>query len=197
MLTVVPSLQTSPPSLQIGLAGMGVAFSDTPTSKWSCIQWMQWHQNLVKAFKEGRFASRIKYSDADAIRLSNQVFIEHWNRLKTLFDKKDFCGYSSDFFNYFRAVGLSDILSFVQALVNPVVSTGIKVVEGGEKVVTNVVDTVSSTTNALKWVVPVVLVVGIGGVSWWAYNNYIAPQRKALGRVRRSRKVKNRKTKKR
>lgn len=194
-MTTVPTLQTSIAPVQIGLSGLGVEFSNTPTSKWSCIQWMQWHQNLVKAFKEGRFASRIKYSDADAIRLSNEVFIVHWNRLKTLFDKKDFCGYGSDFFNYFRAVGLSDILSFVQALVNPVVSTGIKVVEGGEKVVTNVVDTVSSTTGALKWVVPTVLVIGIGGVAWWGYNQYIAPQRKAMGRVSRKRKI--RKSKKR
>ena len=118
--------------------GLGaIAFNTEPTSDWSCQDWKYWHEELVKAFAEGKFASRIKYTKPEALRNANLVFNQWWSKLSGFFTKHQFCGYDSQFFAYFKSVGLENILSYFQGIVVPVASGAASVTENVANTATN------------------------------------------------------------
>ena len=166
------------------LMGFGaITFNTTPTSDWSCSDWKFWHEELVKAFMAGRFASQIRYSQQEAIRLSNQVFMQHWERLSGFFTKHQFCGYESQFFHYFKSVGLDNILSYFQAVITPTAESAGTITENvtdtASTITENVADTASSATKTLKWLVPTLLVGAGVALSFYVYNNFIKEKKPA------------------
>ena len=83
-----------------------ITFKSTPTKDWKGSDWMLWHKLLLQAFKNGSFASGIKYTPDKALELTNQVFLNHWNKTAS-FKVANFGGYSSDFFTYFKSFIIS------------------------------------------------------------------------------------------
>lgn len=159
--------------------GLGaITFSTEPTSDWTCADWKFWHEELVKAFKAGRFASGIKYSDADAIRLANQVFNIWWSRLSSFISKHQFCGYESSFFNYFKTVGLDNILSYFQAVITPTAEAAGNVASNASQTVTKVSEVASNTATVAKWIAPALLTVAAVGLGWYLYKNHIQGNQK-------------------
>lgn len=162
----------------LGLGSLTVpTHQSTPNSSWECSQWMAWHKALVSAFKNGLFASKIKYPEAKAIENANNVFNPHWSKSAGWYNSGR-CGYSSDFFNYFKSVGLSDILSYIQAVITPtastaanVVSSGTKAVENVAKAAENVSEAAQNTASVTKWLVPAVLITVVGGVLYFGFKN--------------------------
>ncbi len=152
-------------------------YKSTPDSSWDCSMWMIWHKALVSAFTAGSFQSGIKYSQAKAIENANNVFVVHWNKSAGIYNRS-FCGYSSDFFSYFKLVGLTDILSYFQAVVTPTANTAANVVSSTTKAVENVAhatenvsEAAQNTASVTKWLVPVVLVTIVGGVLYFGFKN--------------------------
>lgn len=153
----------------------GIAFNtqpDTPT-KWGCADWMFWHQQLVKAFMEGKFASRINYPRSEAIRLSNQVFMEWWKKQVSFWDSRYWCAYNTDFFNYFKSVGLTDHMSFIAGIVTPLIGGATEVSANTAQTAANITETTSKTSNTLKYVLPILLVAAAAGTGYYVYKNYI------------------------
>ncbi|MCW5910944.1 MAG: hypothetical protein KIT62_07715 [Cyclobacteriaceae bacterium] len=156
-------------------------FRDTPTKDWDCAQWMIWHKDLVKAFMAGAFASNIKYTQDKAIENANNVFIVHWNKSAS-FMNSNFCGYKSDFFNYFKSVGLGDILSYFQAVFTPTATATTEVVSSGAKAATNVAQSagqavenvakgIENTSSVTKWLLPAVAVTLVAGIGYLFFTN--------------------------
>ena len=157
-----------------------ITFSTQPNSDWSCNDWMIWHKALVQAFVGGKFASGIKYSQAEAYNQANKVFNQWWDKMNSFFSSKIWCGYNSEFYNYFKSVGNTAVLSFIASLVNPlsnsvktVANTTEKVTSSATQTVENVADTAKNTTETTKWVLPVLVVGAIGLVGTYLYKNYI------------------------
>ena len=177
---------------KLGAVPPVIRFSTTPDNsadgravKWTCADWMNWHKQLVQAFKNGQFKSKIKYSDAIALSQTNIIFMSWWDKKKTLFDKKDFCGYSSDFFAYFKKAGLSDILSYLQAIVVPIVGGTANVAESAGNVLTtagktveNVADTAKNTTGAAKYLVPIAVAGAVALAAAYVYKHYVKEDEK-------------------
>lgn len=157
---------------QSGLRGT-ITFNTAPTSDWECQDWKFWHEELVKAFMAGAFKSRIKYSQPDAVRLANQVFVTWWNKLVGSFSSKNFCGYESQWFNYFRSVGLESILSWFQGIFIPVATSAVKVTESATEAISNIADAAKNTTKTAKWLIPTILILATVGVGAYTYKNYI------------------------
>lgn len=151
----------------------GISYSTQPTTEWTCQEWMLWHQELVKAFMGGKFKSGIKYTQGEATRLSNQVFTEWWDKLVDWFSNKRMCGYESQFYNYFRSVGLDNVLSYIQALLVPTTQTVTSTIENVGKTVENISEGAAGTGKTLKWLLPLVLLGGVVFVGSYAYKNYI------------------------
>lgn len=172
-------------------------FSDTPTTDWTCAQWMMWHKDLVRAFEAGLFASKIKYTHEAAIQNANDVFRIHWDKNSKWYNSLQFCGYSSDFFDYFKSVGLTDILSYFQGIITPAASTAVNVTSTAQSVVENAADTVANTTSVAKYAVPL-LVGGLAiGVGYYVYKNYLKGNKKVkvgpLGGPPKKRRTKKKK----
>jgi hypothetical protein len=137
-----------------------VKFNSTPTKDWTCENWMQWHSALLVAFKEGRFKSGIKYSDAAALMNANKVFTEWWNRLVGTFSSKTLCGYRSEFYTYFKKAGLSDsVLSYFQSIVTPTLKATGKITENVTETVTNVSE---GANNLSKYFTLLIWIAAIG-----------------------------------
>lgn len=156
-----------------------ILFNSTPTSDWTCNDWMLWHQLLVQAFMAGKFKSGIRYSKADATKNANSVFMQWWNQVVSWFSYNySFCGYGSDFLNYFKSVGLTDHISALAATITPIVSSAPKISESVTKVVTNTVDTAANTTSVAKYLVPGIVVLAVGGIGYFVYKNYLKGNKK-------------------
>ncbi|HEY8936697.1 MAG TPA: hypothetical protein VIM65_15820, partial [Cyclobacteriaceae bacterium] len=77
-------------------------------ASWTCNDWVLFHKAMVTFFMQGRFASKIKYSQKDAIANANQAFRQHYDRASWTLSR---CGYTSDFVMYFKSVGLNDLFN--------------------------------------------------------------------------------------
>ncbi len=149
---------------------------------WSCSDWITWHQLLVQAFTEGRFASGIKYSREKALEHANNVWRTWWDKSNSWFGyNKSFCGYESLFFNYLSSVGLADVLNLTHKVYNPatdvvvsVANTTKNVAESGLTTAENVAKAAENTAGATKWLAPTLLVVAAVGVGVWAYKNFLS-----------------------
>lgn len=148
---------------------------------WTCNDWVLFHKAMVKFFMEGRFASKIKYSQADATANANQVFRQHWDRASWMLAR---CGYTSDFVAYFKSVGLGDLFNLLQKGVDSgkttaakvatsVSNTAVNVIDSTGKIIDNVGGGISNITGMAKYLVPVTItgVVLIAGT--YVYKNYI------------------------
>ncbi len=151
---------------------------------WECSDWVNFHKGLVQFFMEGRFKSKVKNTKPDAIQNANQVFMQHWERNADFWSSLRICGYAGEFFNYFKSVGLTDVLSILQAVVVPtentvenLVDTTTKTIDktaaaAGQTIV-NAGDTLANTTGVAKYAIPVV----VGGIiilaGTYLYKNYV------------------------
>jgi hypothetical protein len=171
--------------------GLGaIAWTNTPSSNWTCTDWLYWHQALVAAGKNGSFPSHKKYDDAAALQNANAIFLEWWKSTAT-FSQSNFCGYKSDWFNYFQNVGLGDeLLSYFQAIFTPVASGAAKVTQTATDTIESVASAVSNTASVSKYVLPVVLIAGVGLAGLFVYNNYVKVPKRSLSGVRKRRRKK-------
>lgn len=159
---------------------------------WECADWVVFHKGLVQWFREGRFASKIKYSEADAIKNANQIVTQHWERNATFTSSLRLCGYGSAFYAYFVSVGLGPVVTNIlqkianvgtkitettlDTTVKVVDSAGnslVNVVDSAGNVVNNVVDTVGGVAGMAKYVVPVIIGGVVILVGAYAYKNFI------------------------
>ncbi len=158
---------------------------------WGCADWMIFHKRLVEGFIAGRFASQKKYTKEQAIELSNQVFRQHWERNATFFSSLRACGYASEFFSYFKSVGLNDVLNAFQQVANigtkaidTVATSTTKVIDSSAKtlvnvvddtgrVVTNLTDGAGNITQLAKYAIPVLIGGVVIFVGAHAYKNFI------------------------
>lgn len=159
----------------LGATSTVPTFRDTPTSDWDCSLWVIWHKSLVAAFQAGAFASGLKYTQAKAIENANNVFTIHWNKTAS-FRNSNFCGYNSTFFTYFKTVGLTDILSYFQAIITPTAKAATEVVSSGAKSVENVAAAVENTSDLTKWLVPGIALTVSVALLFFGYQNYLKPQ---------------------
>lgn len=169
---------------------------------WNCNDWMVWHQKLVEAFKLGKFASKIKYSPADALKKSNEVFMIWWGKQSWYNYAEDQCVLLNQTFRkYFKDVAKLNLDAAYTAAAAPFDAVT-RIIEGAGNSVENIVALAENATAAaantgktLKWVLPALLVVGGVGLSVFAYYKFIKPVRQpGLGRIKRktSRKSKRR-----
>ena len=152
--------------------------------KWECADWMNFHKGLVRFFMEGRFKSRAKYPKAEATNKANEVFMQHWQRNAGFFSSLRNCGYTSEFFTYFKAVGLTDVLSILQAVIVPTAKTVTDVTEtvsttvsktsdAAGKAIVNAGDTIANTTGLAKYLIPIALSAVALGTGIYIYKNYV------------------------
>lgn len=146
---------------------------------WDCNDWMIFHQVVVKHFMAGKTKSKIKYSKNFAIKLTNDLFRQHWSKSAGAWRKLK-CGYTTEFFRYFKEIGLTDILSIIQAALATtanVATTALdvteKTTESAAEALKDGVDTVSNVAALAKYIVP--LGIGVTGllVVAYVYKNYI------------------------
>jgi hypothetical protein len=156
--------------------GLGaIVYNSTPTSDWSCGDWMVWHQELVKAFMGGKFASGIKYSQQDAINNANKVFAQWWDKAASISDS-NFCGYNSGFLEYFKSVGYTDHISYIAGILTPIFKGGTNASSAVQKTgeaAENAADAAKNTTKTLQWLLPVGVVTVVALVGGYVYKNYI------------------------
>lgn len=109
-----------------------LAYNDTPTTNWTCEDWVVWHKDLLRAYQDGRLAT---FTKEKALEETNRVFAYHWKESagfsKTFWGK---CGYESGFFNYFKDIGYTDHISFLSGLVTPLLSGATSVTSGAGEV---------------------------------------------------------------
>jgi hypothetical protein len=191
----------SSPVTGLGTTVATIAFNSTPTSDWSCNDWLLWHKELVKAFKEGKFKSGIKYSEADAITNANKVFTQWWDKIVSVWSSKYWCGYSTAFYSYFKSVGLTDHISFIASIYTPIAQGTINVAQSAGNAITNTGQTVESATetaqntaNLTKWLIPAAIIAVVGGLAMYAYKHYVKGNEKikipkaSLGGVKRKKR---------
>jgi len=151
---------------------------------WSCSDWMNFHKGLVKFFMEGRFKSKVRLAQPQAIEQANDVFMQHWERNANFWSSLRMCGYGGEFYNYFKNVGLTDVLSILQSIVVPTTNTTASVVEtttrtidktaeAAGKTIENAGDTLANTTGVAKYAIPVAIGGAILLVGLYVYKNYI------------------------
>jgi hypothetical protein len=151
---------------------------------WSCSDWMNFHKGLVKFFMEGRFKSKIRYAKPQAIEQANQVYMQHWERNANFWSSLRMCGYAGEFYSYFKSVGLTDVLSILQAIVVPTTNTTVNVVDtttrtiektadAAGKTIVNAGDALANTTGIAKYAIPVAVGGAVFLVGAYLYKNYV------------------------
>lgn len=147
----------------------------------NCSDWMMWHGKLVEAFKGGKFKSGIRYSDAQALKLANEVFTIWWNKQNLLSYTSICYAGNTDFRNWWKRSGLASqslqevgtsAYDFVTQTQKKVLDTAGNVVDSAGNIIENSADAASNLTKALKYVIPVTVVGVIGLVGYYLYKNY-------------------------
>lgn len=174
---------------------------------WNCSDWKTFHQGLVQWFMEGRFQSKIKYSQADAIAQANKVFSTHWENNAGFFSSLRSCAYDSTWYAYFKSVGLTQTINIFQEIANAGTKVVTKTADSTVKVhsavtdavvgtaqsagksLVNVVDNaggiVSNVTGMAKYVGPVLIGGVVLFVGTYAYKNFIkGDERISVGPVK-------------
>lgn len=174
---------------------------------WNCNDWMTWHQKLVEAFMQGRFASKIKYSPADALKKANEVFMIWWNKQSWYNYATDQCMLLNQTFRkYFNNTAKLNLDAVYSAAATPfdvatnLIDAGGDVVENIAAVVENVSESAKNTSGVLKWLLPTLLVGIVVAGGFYVHKNYIKgddkirmPRPSLSGVKRKSRKVTKRK----
>jgi hypothetical protein len=147
---------------------------------WECSDWLSFHKGVVRFFEEGRFASRVKLSKKDAIAKTNDVFMQHWERNAGIWSSLRLCGYGSEFYNYFKSVGLTGVTNIVQNVfqtASSVVQTTTNAIDkttaSAGNAIVNTTDTISNTAKLAKYVVPIALGSAVVFVGAYVYKNYV------------------------
>lgn len=115
---------------------------------WSCTQYRQWHELNVNAY---------------GAQTANQKFIDAWSQLDAFDSNFNWCKYDSDFANYFESYGI-DVGHILSHAIN---SAGDVVDAAG-----NVVDSANNTTNVLKWLLPMVVIIAAIIALNYAYKKF-------------------------
>lgn len=149
-----------------------IKFNSTPNKNWSAQDWLLWHKLLVQAFQDGKFQSGIKYSLTVAIQNANNVFRQWWEK-EANFTASNFAGYDTDFYNYFKSVGLTSILSYLQAVVTPIVGGSAKLAESGGRVIETVGKAGENVTKGISFtgkLIPIAVIAAIILVGFIVYK---------------------------
>ncbi len=149
---------------------------------WTCGDWIIFHKSILQWFKEGRFSSRRKYPPAEALIVTNQVFMQHWQRASWTITR---CGYTADFAAYFTAVGLrNEVLNILQRtvdsgkdktakVVDSVTNTGVNLVDSAGNIVNNAGAGINSVVGLAKYILPVTITGVVVFAGAYVYKNFI------------------------
>lgn len=154
---------------------------------WDCNDWITWHGKLIEAFKQGRFASGIKYSAAEALKKANEVFMIWWNKQGILAYGQDCYLLNRAFRDFWKAQNLpvealaeyvTKPIDFVTGAGGKIIDTAGNLIDTASDVVDSAGDTLSSTSKVLKVLIPVTIVAVVGGVGYFMYKNYLKGNKK-------------------
>lgn len=158
--------------------------------KWGCEEWLAWHKAMVDKGIRGTWGSKKKFTKAQAIEIANKAFRQNWANSSGYWNSLS-CGYTSEFFNYFKSVGLSDMLNIFQAgknslvnvaskgittsenIANSALTTADNVVKSAGNAITDTAEGVSNITGMGKYIVPVIIGGVVLFVGVYAYKNFI------------------------
>ncbi len=119
-----------------------------PDSYWSCQDYITWHKLNVQAY---------------GVDTANQKFVAAWQKLDAFDADYNWCKYESYFVDYFEGYGLKvgNILSSIWLSIGNIGSA-----------VGNTTEGIKNLTEILKWLLPIVLLIGLTIVSIWAFKKY-------------------------
>lgn len=175
----------------LGAYGKIIAFNTEPVINnvpgidrdgyFNCADWMTWHGKLVDAFKGGKFASGIKYSPADALAKSNEVFLTWWNKQNAIAYTNICYSGNTAFRNWWQASGLpvqsfqnifTSTYDFVTGTQKKVYDTAGNLVDSAGNVITETGKTASTLATVLKYAIPITVVGAVSLVAYYLYKNY-------------------------
>lgn len=160
---------------------MGLGVLDTPTDDWECFQWVNWHKHLVKTYRDAG------YTEEQAKQYAKSIFLTWWDKINTFWGSLNWCGYGSEFFNYFKSVGVTEHLSILAKVSAPIISATTNVAESAGNILTDagkigenassaagdVTKGAGNTAKVLKVLLPVTLVALAGGAAYYAYKHFL------------------------
>ncbi len=133
------------------MSAASISATSTLNSDNTCADWVAWHKNLVAAYGKDQ---------ADLIWMNAYTSLSFWSL------DKSFCKYNSSFATYIADNNL-DAGNVISGTTNK-----------AEKVWNNVTNSVSnifgageSLTKALKWIIPVVLIIVVGIIIFIVVKN--------------------------
>jgi len=112
---------------------------------WSCENWIDWHKAL-KA-KHGK-------------QRADEIWLAAWDEQDTFEHNLSWCKYAANFNSYVSAENL------------PVSHLLADIFAGGTKIGENVVDTATTTSKILKWVIPVIIILVVLGLIIYFSKKY-------------------------
>lgn len=117
-----------------------------PDTYWSCDQWIQYHKALKEKWGQDK---------------ANKIWLDAFEKQDSFEHAYNWCKYDAAFADYFAKQGLS-----VGNIFSKIVNSGGKLVDA----VSNVASTASSSTNALKFVGPALVVTAGILLIFWGYK---------------------------
>lgn len=165
-------------SQQLGAAPPVIKWDTEPNTSsdgrevdWECNDWVAWHKRLKERWGLDR---------------ANEVFAQWWHRIEDetpwyakLTHYQQYCGYGSDFLNYFKQPGhYNDHISFVAAIVTPITTGAGYLTSTAVDTVNDAADSASNTAKVLKILIPALLITVVAGGGYYVYKNYIKGNKK-------------------
>ena len=121
---------------------------------WDCADWMAFHQALVAEYGQPA---------------ANQKWQSLWDAQSWDAQPYNWCEYESDFYNYFKGVGID--VGDITAVAANTVST---VATDAGNIINNTANTASTISS---WLLPVAGIVVLGGL-YFAYETFLKPASK-------------------
>jgi hypothetical protein len=125
---------------------------------WNCQDWIEWHK-IMKSKKGKTFA--------------DTNFMKWWEAQTSFSNTYNCRSYDKTFRDYFRGEKLLDNLYSGIGVIAAPIGAGSDVVVGVSEGVSDLTEGVFNTAKALKYVLPVLLIVGIGFAGFIVYKKAI------------------------
>ena len=122
---------------------------------WSCEDWVEWHK-IMKSKKGKSFAD------------SN--FLKWWEAQTSFANSFNCRSYNKTFRDYFRKENLLSKLYSGAGIIAAPIGAGTDVVVGVSEGISDVTEGIFNTAKVLKYVLPVLLIVGVGIVGYVVYK---------------------------
>jgi hypothetical protein len=131
---------------------------------WSLNDWLTWHNSLIKALGQP---------------LGNDRFVQAWNArtgLAAFGDIRANWLTDTSFRNYLKGYKTTSGQTMLDAIlagdpINQVLGWAVDLVSSSGNAVTNAADAVGNTTNTLKYLLPILLVVAAGTLIFIIYKS--------------------------